>query len=309
MTLEVPVPGPEPATGGLRMFADERRRRILELVNARGRVRVSELAQLVGVTEPTVRKDITDLDGQRLLRRTHGGAVAVRPAYEANVSARADTNVAGKRAIARACLAEIKDGDAIFLDSGTTMMAIAEAFAPRGLSGEGRPPPVPVNVNVLTNALEVARALAGVPGVRHNVLGGHYRALGGCLVGPLTVEALQRFTLNIAFIGVTGLSETGFTVADVNEAQVKVSAMERARRVIVPMDHTKVGAADFVKVCDPDRVETVVTDEPNEHLAQMCRDHGVRLVIAGRSPRTAWPDGLATGVEIGRTPEGGNEGA
>jgi DeoR/GlpR family transcriptional regulator of sugar metabolism len=58
------------------MFADERRRRILELVNARGRMRVRELAQLVGVTEPTVRKDITDLDSQRLLRRTHGGALA-----------------------------------------------------------------------------------------------------------------------------------------------------------------------------------------------------------------------------------------
>ena len=289
------------------MFADERRRRILELVNARGRVRVSELAHLVGVTEPTVRKDITDLDGQRLLRRTHGGALAVRPAYEANVAARADTNVAGKRAIARACLAEIKDGDAIFVDSGTTMMALAEALAPGALPGEGAP--LPVNVNVLTNALEVARALAGVPGVRHNVLGGQYRALGGCLVGPLTVEALQRFTLNIAFIGVTGLSEMGFTVADVNEAQVKMAAMDRARRVIVPMDHSKVGAADFVKVCDPDRVETVVTDEPNEHLAQMCRDYGVRLVIAGRSPRSGWPEARAAEAEMGRTPKGGNEDA
>ena len=72
----------------------------------------------------------------------------------------------------------------------------------------------------------------------------------------------------------------GFTVADVNEAQVKMAAMDRARRVIVPMDHTKVGAADFVRVCGPDRVGTVVTDEPNEHLARMCEEHGVRLVIA-----------------------------
>lgn len=284
MTLDTAMYGSPPGEREPRMFADERRRRILELVNARGRVRVSELAQLVGVTEPTVRKDITDLDAQRLLRRTHGGALAVRPAYEANVLARADTNVAGKRAIARACLAEVKDGDAIFLDSGTTMIALAEAFSPDGgHSVEGGPVPVPINVNILTNALEVARAVAGLPGVRHNVLGGQYRVLGGCFVGPLTVEALQRFTLNVAFIGVTGLSELGFTVADVNEAQVKISAMERARRVVVPMDHTKVGAADFVKICDPDRVETVVTDEPNEHLAQMCRDHGVRLVIAGRS--------------------------
>ncbi len=284
MTLDASMYASAPGQRPPRLFADERRRRILELVNAHGRVRVSELAQLVGVTEPTVRKDITDLDGQRLLRRTHGGALAMRPAYEADVSARAGTNVAGKRAIARACLAEVKDGDAIFLDSGTTLIALAEAFSPDGaLSGESGPVPVPVNVNILTNAVGVARAVAGLPGVRHNVLGGQYRVFGGCFVGPLTVEALQRFTLNVAFIGVTGLSELGFTVADVNEAQVKISAMERACRVVVPMDHTKMGAADFVKICDLDRVETVVTDEPNEHLAQMCRDHGVRLVIAGRS--------------------------
>jgi DeoR/GlpR family transcriptional regulator of sugar metabolism len=269
------------------MFADERRRRILEIVNAHGRVRVSELAGLVGVTEPTVRKDITDLDGQRLLRRTHGGALAVTPSYEASIGARSNTNVRGKRAIARACVAEIQDGDAVFLDSGTTMIALAEALCGGAFMtnvtatpGEGKAGRRPANVNVLTNAFEVARALASAPNIRHSVLGGHYRVAGGCLVGPLTIEALQRFTLNIAFIGVTGLSEMGFTVADVNEAQVKMAAMDRARRVIVPMDHTKVGAADFVRVCGPDRVGTVVTDEPNEHLARMCEEHGVRLVIA-----------------------------
>jgi DeoR/GlpR family transcriptional regulator of sugar metabolism len=261
-----------------RMFAGERRRRILDIVNARGSIRVTELAAMVGVTEPTVRKDISDLDAQRLLWRTHGGALAARPAYEANVSARASTNVPGKHAIARACLAEIKDGDAIFIDSGTTMIALAEALSP---SSDGPSSRCPINVNVLTNAVEVARILAPAAGIRHSVLGGQYRVAGGCFVGPLTIEALQWFTLNVAFIGVTGLSHVGFTVADVNEAQVKTAAMERARRVIVPMDHTKVGVADFVKVCDPDRVETVVTDQADAHLTEMCKNHGVRLVVAG----------------------------
>ncbi|MCU1492077.1 MAG: hypothetical protein JWM85_3482, partial [Acidimicrobiaceae bacterium] len=82
------------------------------------------------------------------------------------------------------------------------------------------------------------------------------------------------------FIGVTGLSETGFTVADVNEANLKAAAMDRSRRVIVPMDHTKIGAADFVKVCEPDRVDTVVTDEEDADLSQMCEEHGVRVVVA-----------------------------
>jgi DeoR/GlpR family transcriptional regulator of sugar metabolism len=182
---------------------------------------------------------------------------------------------------------EVKDGDAIFVDSGSTMIALAEALCDganiadtKGLPGEVTSRRRPANVNVLTNALEVARALAPVPTIRHSVLGGQYRVAGGCLVGPLTIDALQRFTLNIAFIGVTGLSEIGFTVADVNEAQVKMAAMDRARRVIVPMDHTKVGAVDFVRVCGPERVDTVVTDKPNEHLARMCDEHGVRLVVA-----------------------------
>ena len=94
------------------------------------------------------------------------------------------------------------------------------------------------------------------------------------------MDALQRFTLNIAFIRVTGLSDMGFTVADVNEAQVKMAAMERARRVIVPMDRTKIGAADFVKICDPDRIDTVITDAHDEHLARMCHEHNVHLVVA-----------------------------
>ena len=100
------------------------------------------------------RKDISDLDAQRLLRRTHGGALAARPAYEVNVSARAGTNVEGKQAIARACLAEIKDGDAIFIDSGTTMIALAEALSPSPTAfPDGPASRCPVNVNVLTNCL------------------------------------------------------------------------------------------------------------------------------------------------------------
>jgi DeoR/GlpR family transcriptional regulator of sugar metabolism len=268
------------------LFAAERRRRILEIVNARGRVKVSQLAQLVGVTEPTIRKDINDLGSQRLLRRAHGGALALRPAYEPDIFARIADNAQEKRAIARACLAEIRDGDAIFLDSGTTMITLAEELRPDapgvggpGVGGGGGHP-TPANVNVLTSSLEVARVLAPVPTIRHSVLGGQYRVAGDCFVGPLAIDVLQRFTLNIAFIGVSGLSETGFTVADVNEAQVKMAVMERARRVIVPMDHTKIGATDFVKVCDPDRIDTVVTDRHNEHLAQMCQEHGVRLLIA-----------------------------
>ena len=280
------------STPDRRAFTEERRARILEVVASRGRVRVTDLAELLAVAEPTVRKDIADLDRQGLLRRTHGGALAVRPAYEPSLSTRAAQNVDGKRAIARACVAQIADGNAVFLDSGSTILAVAEELR-LGASGsqpsrarqpsrDRQPSPGghPSGVNVLTNALGVAQVLADVPSVRHTVLGGQYRTLGGCFVGPLALESVQQFTVNTAFVGVTGLSASGFTVADVADAQLKNAVMDRARRVVVAMDHTKVGAHDFKKVCDLERVNVVVTDAADPHLRQMCTEAGVNLVVA-----------------------------
>lgn len=270
--------------GGRHAFTEERRAAILEIVSTRGRIRTAELAGLLEVTEPTVRRDIADLDRQRLLRRTHGGALALRPAYDPALATRAELNVLGKTSIAQACADRIADGDAVFLDSGTTVEAIAGVLR-RRLAGA---PPGrgshPAHVNVLTNALGIAALLADVPTVRHTVLGGQYRTLGGCLVGPLAIEALQQFTVNTAFIGVTGLSELGFTVSDLGDAQLKAAVMERARRVIVPMDSTKVGASDFRKVCDLDRVHVVVTDREEPWLRSQCEAAGVELVVAGRPP-------------------------
>ena len=131
--------------------------------------------------------------------------------------------------IARACLDLIDTGDAVFLDSGSTVLAIAEQLTVTASAGEPR------NVNVLTNALAVAQTLADRAGIRHTVLGGYYRPTGGCSVGPLTEEDLTRFTVNLAFLGVTGVTEQGFTVADLSEAQVKRAVIDRARRVVITM--------------------------------------------------------------------------
>lgn len=261
----------DPAGAGRYAFTEERRARILEIVAGRGRIRTVELAELLDVTQPTVRRDIADLDRQRLLHRTHGGAVAVRRSYEPTLATRAGLHVAAKQRIARACLQRIADGDSVFLDSGSTVEAIADALCES--SG-------PRHVNVLTNALGVAGRLAEVPAVRHTVLGGQYRALGGCLVGPLAVESLQQFTVNTAFIGVTGLSELGFTVSDMGDAELKAAAIDRARTVVVVMDASKVGADDFRKVCELDRVHVVVTDQHDKWLAARCEEAGVELVVA-----------------------------
>ena len=259
-------------------FGEERRQQILERVQAEGRVRVRDLAESIGVTEATIRKDIADLDRTRMLRRTHGGAIAIRPSYEPDISERIERNSQAKRIIARACLKEIADGDAIYVDSGTTTAAIARLLADPGAALEGVR--LPRNINVLTNAMDVASQLAPAASVRHTVIGGSFRPLGGCFVGPLAISSLEQFTFNTAFIGVSGIDASGATVADLAEAQVKNTAINQARRVIVPMDHTKIGVTDFVRLCDLDRINMIITDEDSAHLRRLCESRRITLKIA-----------------------------
>ncbi len=244
-------------------------------------MRTAELAEALGVTEPTIRKDISDLAEQELLRRTHGGAICVRPLREPDVDTRRSQNTEQKTAIARACLHLISDGDAVFIDSGTTLQRLAELLAHPDESLGTIPPR---NVNVLTNALPVAQTLADVSGVRHTTLGGTFRPAGQSFVGPLAMAALEQFTVNVAFLGVTGISDGRLTVADPAEAQLKRAVMERARQVVVAMDSSKLGASDYAYVCSLDAVHTLVTDQENSYLAGLCQAHSVKLVVSS-SPR------------------------
>lgn len=122
------------------------------------------------------------------------------------------------------------------------------------------------------------------------------RRISGCLVGPLALENLHRFTINTAFIGVSGLSESGVTVSDLNEAQLKAAVIERAQRVIVPIDHTKVGKVDFAQVCEIDEIDVVVTDQKNLYLQKWCNSHNIRLVVAP-------PAGAETTREVAPLPK------
>jgi DeoR/GlpR family transcriptional regulator of sugar metabolism len=256
------------------VFADERQARIAEVVRTRGRARIGELAQEFGVTEPTIRKDLSALQDRGLLKRTHGGALALHPVVDREFAGRKATNRAGKDAIARACLGLIEDGDSVFLDSGTTVDAIARAIAARNRQGQ------PTRLSVLTNTLEVARALADVTGIDCVLLGGQLQPREGSVVGPLTLGNLQRFTFGIAFIGVSGFSELGVSVGSLSEAAVKAAVVERARRVVIPAGHAKVGATDFARIAGLDEVDTLVLDRTTPAVAELCRAHGVELLVA-----------------------------
>jgi DeoR/GlpR family transcriptional regulator of sugar metabolism len=258
--------------GNSPVFADERQARIAELVSVRGRARIGELAEQFGVTEPTIRKDLRVLQSRGLLKRTHGGALALQPSVEREFTGRETTNTAAKEAIARACVQLVHDGDSLFLDSGTTVSAIAGALAKHG-SG--------LRLSTLTTSLGVASTLADAPGIDCVLLGGQLRRVDGALVGALALENLQRFTFGLAFIGVSGFSDVGISVGSLAEAAVKAEAIERARRVVLALDHTKVGTTDFARIAGLDVVDVVVMDKTTAAVEALCAGYDIEIITAG----------------------------
>jgi DeoR/GlpR family transcriptional regulator of sugar metabolism len=266
-----PTGDPAPA------FADERRQRIADLVATRGRARIGELAVQFAVTQQTVRRDLGWLQEQGLLRRTYGGAIARRSLDDPELAEREALHEQAKQRIARACVRLLRDGDSVFLDSGTIVASIA-----RELRAAGDLPSRPLrNLSVLTNVPEVAREIAGTPTFEHVLLGGRCCSQGGAVIGALALENLQRFKVDVAFIGVSAFSEDGISVASIAEAELKAAVIGRARHVVVPLDSSKAGATDFARICDLDEIDTVVMNHMAPETVQLCRAHEIRPVIAG----------------------------
>ena len=263
----------EAPTSSRDTFATERRERIWRLVNERGRVRTSELARSFRVTEPTIRKDIADLESRDLLRRTHGGAVARRPMTEVPVGERERKFVAEKQRIARACLRVVNPGDAIFLDGGTTTLQLAMLLADQGDDS-------PRGVKVITNSFAVAEVLGNRLDEHPLVVGGRYRPQGRCFVGPLAMRSLEQFRVDVAFIGVTGVNGDAAFAADLSEAEIKAAVVKRAARVIIPMDHSKVGLTDFVEICSLSAVDSILTDRPDAQLSEWAQAHDLTVIVA-----------------------------
>ena len=112
------------------------------------------------------------------------------------------------------------------------------------------------------------------------LLGGQLRRVDGSVVGDLALENLRRFTFSAAFLGVSGFSELGVSVGSLAEAALKAAVIERARRVVLPVDHHKVGATDFARVCELDQVDVVVMDEASDAVQDLCDAFDIELITA-----------------------------
>ncbi|SFU48564.1 DeoR/GlpR family DNA-binding transcription regulator [Alicyclobacillus macrosporangiidus] len=258
------------------MFADERKARILESLNAQGRATVADLARRLGVSASTIRRDLQDLETLGLLRRAHGGAVAAHvAAFEPSVQEKNVQHPAEKFAIGQAAARLVNPGDTVLMDAGTTTLQVA-----RHLSAP---------VTVITNSVDVAREMSDRPGVHLMLVGGELRPATGALVGPWAEAALARVHVDILFLGANGIDPArGITTPHPLEAAVKAAMVRSARRIILVADHSKSGQVSLMQVCTLGEVDTWVTDQaPPLDIAAACQSLGVEVLVAPPAPLPA----------------------
>jgi DeoR family transcriptional regulator, aga operon transcriptional repressor len=250
--------------------------RIVATVDAAsGLVRTATLAAELGISEVTVRQDLTTLDLEGRLRRVHGGAVRAGEAarQELPYEETAVQQSAAKAAVGRAAAALVSSGECVVLDVGTTTAAVAAALVDRtDLEG------VTIVTNSLTNALVLERA---VPRFTVVVTGGTLRPMQHSLVAPFVGTVLPMVAADLAIVGCTGVDVThGVTNVNLPETEVKRLLAGTAGRTVVVADGSKLGRSHLGVVCAIDAVDTLVTAGADEHTIDELRAAGVTVLVA-----------------------------
>jgi DeoR/GlpR family transcriptional regulator of sugar metabolism len=237
---------------GLGASAD-RRQRILGVVHEKGDALVSELKDLLGVSEVTVRSDLAILARSGLVRRTHGGAVIPqRGPPELSFATREVANVDLKWRIGLAASDLVMDGQSVVLDASTTALQVARALrARRGLH----------DVTVITNGVHTALELLDQPSFSTILTGGQLRATAVSLTGALAADLLAKVHASIGFFGSRGLTVShGLTDVNVQEVEIKAAMASVCERVVAVLDHTKLGEVSLATFAPFDRLQLVITD-------------------------------------------------
>nr|WP_306237672.1 DeoR/GlpR family DNA-binding transcription regulator [Ornithinimicrobium sp. HY1745] len=263
------------------VLAAERQGHILDEVQRRGAIRVSELSQLLGVSDMTIRRDLDTLAGQGQLDKVHGGATVRRAPStdEPGFEAKGQRQVEEKEAIAAAALAMVTPGSAIGLSAGTTTWMFARHLVD-----------VP-DLTVVTNSMRIADLLHASPTNGPNVvLTGGVRTPSDALVGPLAVSALEQLHLDVVFMGVHGMDpKAGFTTPNLLEAETDRALVDAGRRFVVLADHTKWGTVGIKTIASIEQADTIVVDshmagEDLTALRELAQDVVVAEVSAHPAP-------------------------
>jgi DeoR/GlpR family transcriptional regulator of sugar metabolism len=259
-----------PPSKGLKI--DQRRKRILDILSRDGQVWVSELSAALETTPVTIRNDLAALGEEGHLERINGGALKrTRNILNREGLSRMSGNREAKMRIAAAACELIRDGETLFINSGTTAYYTALELKRRK------------SLNVVTNSIPIALELGDVPSFRLILLGGDINAQYSFTYGNNVVEQLRQFRANKTILSMDGVRpDVGLTTYHAEEAVVNRVMMERSEETIIVADQSKLGYESFSFVSDLSSVSCLVTDvkEGENPLMEELKNAGLRIIMA-----------------------------
>ncbi|KAE8764641.1 DeoR/GlpR family DNA-binding transcription regulator [Georgenia thermotolerans] len=264
------------------LLARQRQDYILARVTEHGGVRVAEVVEALGVSEMTVRRDITELVARGLVDRVHGGAVAAAgAAHEPLFQTKAGQRTGEKERIGALAAARVRPGDSVALTAGSTTLAVARALAAL---------PHLATLTVITNSLPAAQVLQeaaeqargeGRPAPTIILTGGE-RTRSDALVGPIAVDALRTLRVEWAFLGAHGFDpEIGLMTPNLAEAATNAAMVAAARTPVAVLDAAKWGVLGLRTFCPVEQLAVLVTDaEPDAATRAAAERHGIVVEVA-----------------------------
>ena len=246
------------------MLTEQRKQLILDRLKRDGRVVAKDLSAELALSEDTIRRDLRELAAAGLLTRVHGGALPASPTV-AGLPARRVMAVEEKQKLAAAGAALVERGQTVFIDGGTTNLALVRHL------------PLSVEATVITHSPQIAAALEPHEGVKVILVGGTLLRHSMVCVGAAALEAVTRLRADLFFLGLTGLhAEEGGTTGDYEEAQIKRAILQRSAEVVSLLSAEKIGAVSRFLVCRADALSSVIVPRRVPHAALAAT--GIRIL-------------------------------
>jgi DeoR/GlpR family transcriptional regulator of sugar metabolism len=257
-------------------LAPRRHDEIMRRLAADGSVSIAELARFFGVSRETIRRDMKSLAKRGQLGLVHGGATLFE-ATEPDLTLRTRENAAGKAAIARAAASLVRDGMVVFLDCGTTTLAIAQA-----LGGFQR-------LTICTTSLPIALHLCRQPQMRVHILGGEIDPSLEAATGIDAIEAITRFRVDIAFVGAGGLSPEGEVTDFTREgAEQRSRVAAAAAQTYFVLDSSKFGRLTPLRIPRFESAAAIISDAaPPAPMREALERRGLKLIVASNAAASA----------------------
>jgi DeoR family fructose operon transcriptional repressor len=235
---------------GKSMLIGERRLKIIDLLEEKGNVIVSELSSLLSVTEETIRRDLEGLEREGLLKRTYGGAIPTnRISLELSFKAREIEHRQEKKAIGKVAAGLIEDGDALMFDASTTALEVVKQIGARK------------RLTVISSSLAVVLELIGKSEITVVSTGGVFHSRSLSYVGPLAEKGVRNYHVDKLFLGVKGITIDGITDSYEAEAQLKKTMIESAKEAILVIDSSKFNNIALVNIAPLEVISKIVTDK------------------------------------------------